>query len=138
MIAKKAYNWRALVNIVSTAFLYPIYHSQYLVRVHGIIYSLCNVTCSEANPAIHDLRVPSVLVAPSAPSAPACQSEHPTTEVTVCNVRCHDQDATTSNCAATAYSVHGGSYDPSISELFNAVYGLTQSPCAWNKHLAKK
>ena len=110
----------------SIACLYPVYHSQSLVLVRGKLYTSRNVTCSEANTANPDMRVPSVLVAPS---VPACQSMHPTTELTVCNVRCHDRDTTTSHCANTADSVHGGSYDSSVSEPFCCLQAETSPSC---------
>ena len=48
----------------TTAFVYPVYPSQYQVLVRGKLCSSCNVTCSEADPAIPDMCLPSVLVAP--------------------------------------------------------------------------
>lgn len=67
---------------------------------------------SETNPATLDVRVPGIL---RASFVPACPSVHHTTELTVCNVQCHNSDFATSHYATTSDSVDEGLCVSSIS-----------------------
>ena len=106
----RKFDERVRTEGVFVGYKQPAGSMQYLVLVRGKIYSSCNVTFSEAAPAVPDVRVPSVVFASSVHST----AMHPTANLSISNVHSHNSETTTSHCATTADSV--ASYDLSLSE----------------------